>query len=236
MSMSKVTMIGMYNFDNTLFDGLIFPEGINKDIAVNEVLIRCGEFEVNYPEISFMKNMISHWGQKHFRTFQKWIDALNIEFDPLYNYDRFEEYEDTRTHKNNTKSTRSESESNSSDMQSSNKTNTVTNDNNTLKRDVSAFDASTYQAKDKETTEDSQNVNGTSQSTSTATGKNSLNASEGIDEAGDETSKHKAHLYGNIGVTTSTQMLEDYIRVERFNIYEQIADIFVDEFCICVYE
>ena len=47
--------------------------------------------------------------------------------------------------------------------------------------------------------------------------------------------KHEAHLYGNIGVTTSTQMLEDFLRVERWNIYEHIADIFCDEFCIPVY-
>lgn len=46
---------------------------------------------------------------------------------------------------------------------------------------------------------------------------------------------HEGHLYGNIGVTTSQQMLESEYEVARFNIYEQIADLFIKEFCICVY-
>ena len=50
-----------------------------------------------------------------------------------------------------------------------------------------------------------------------------------------EQTKHTAHLYGNIGVTTSAQLLKEFLDVERFNIYEQIADLFVDEFCVMVY-
>ena len=47
--------------------------------------------------------------------------------------------------------------------------------------------------------------------------------------------KHSSHLWGNIGVTTSAQMLQGELDVRRFNIYSQIADIFVSEFCILVY-
>lgn len=46
---------------------------------------------------------------------------------------------------------------------------------------------------------------------------------------------HEGSIYGNIGVTTSQQMLEAEYEVARFNIYEQIADLFIKEFCICVY-
>ena len=37
--MANMTLIGLYNYDNTLFDNLTLPEGINKDIAVNEILM-----------------------------------------------------------------------------------------------------------------------------------------------------------------------------------------------------
>lgn len=207
MASCKITMIGMYQFDNTLFDGLTLPDGINKQTAVNEILMRAGEFEVNYPDISFMKLAIEHWGNKHFRTFDKWIKALNIEFEPLYNYDRYEEYEDEKENKqkSNAKS----------------ETDTTSTNDVTLTHDVSAYDAATYQPRDKEITDGDGTVKGK--------GESSTDATE------NETLKHTAHLYGNIGVTTSTQLLEDYIRVERFNIYEQLADIFVDEFCIRVY-
>ena len=215
MASCKITMIGMYQFDNTLFDGLTLPNGIDKKTAVNEILMRAGEFEVNYPDISFMKLAIEHWGKKHFRTFQKWIDALNIDFEPLYNYDRYEEYEDE---KKNTQNSKSKSSAKS-------KTDTTSTNDVTLTHDVSAYDSNTYQPREKEVTDGDSTVKGE--------GESSTDANEDI--TGNETLKHTAHLYGNIGVTTSTQMLEDYIRVERFNIYEQLANIFVDEFCIGVY-
>lgn len=46
---------------------------------------------------------------------------------------------------------------------------------------------------------------------------------------------HKGHLFGNIGVTTSQQMAQEEYKIALFNIYEQIADLFIKEFCIPVY-
>lgn len=63
---------------------------------------------------------------------------------------------------------------------------------------------------------------------------NSSNDSDGSSVLDGKT-HHEGHLYGNIGVTTSQQMLESEYEVARFNVYEQIADLFIKEFCICVY-
>lgn len=49
---------------------------------------------------------------------------------------------------------------------------------------------------------------------------------------------HNVHLgerSGNIGVTTSQQMLEQEFKVALFSIYDRIADLFVKEFCIMCY-
>ena len=193
--MATLSLIGLYNYDNTLFDGLTLPAGIDKDICVNEILRRCGEFELIYSDLDFNKAMIAQFGNKHNRTFTKWVEGLAEEFNPLHNYDRHEIYTDT--HKSNAVS------------------NSATSTSSNADRKVSAYDASTMQPKENET----------SGGSGTGSAVNSSN-----DEV-----KHEAHLYGNIGVTTSTQMLEDFLRVERWNIYEHIADIFCDEFCIPVY-
>lgn len=193
--MATLTLIGLYNYDNTLFDGLTLPAGIDKDICINEILRRCGEFELIYSDLDFNKSMIAQFGNKHNRTFKKWVEGLSEEFNPLHNYDRHEIYTDT--HKSNAVS------------------NSATSTSSNADRKVSAYDASTMQPKENET----------SGGSGTGSAVNSSN-----DEV-----KHEAHLYGNIGVTTSTQMLEDFLRVERWNIYEHIADIFCDEFCIPVY-
>lgn len=49
-------------------------------------------------------------------------------------------------------------------------------------------------------------------------------------------SSHDGHIYGNIGVTTSAQMLEGEITVRtNYNLYNMIADCFANELCLLVY-
>ena len=247
MSSANLTMIGMYNYDSTIFDGLTFPAGIDKTIAVDEIITRCGEFEILYPNLSFLKSMIEHWGKKHYRTFEKWIDALNIDFEPLYNYDRYEEYTDEKvangsvSSKANSVDNSAESENTSDRSNSASQTATNSTSSDTDTRGVSAYDSNDYQPREQEIKSNTsgQTGNGAAQNESSSESakltNSASNSEQNTESNNTEEITHKAHLYGNIGVTTSTQMLEDYIRVERFNIYEQIADIFVDEFCLMVY-
>lgn len=48
-------------------------------------------------------------------------------------------------------------------------------------------------------------------------------------------SVHKGHIYGNIGVTTSQAMLQAQLDVVKWNIYEHIKDLFMQDFCIMIY-
>lgn len=49
------------------------------------------------------------------------------------------------------------------------------------------------------------------------------------------TNQHAAHLYGNIGVTTSAAMLAEFYNVAKWNLYEHMADVFGSELLIQVY-
>lgn len=227
MSSSKMTLIGQYNYDNTLFDGLTFPAGINKQSAVDEILLKSGEFEVLYSDIDFNKQAIEHWGKKNYRTFEKWIEALSIEFEPLYNFDRYEEYSDEKISQGNTKAASNTKDVSNSVSQTS--TNSTSGDTNT--RSVSAYDSGTYQPREQESVSSSSGVTGNG----SASSDNTQNVESDSSSNNIENIKHTAHLYGNIGVTTSTELLEDFLRVERFNIYEQLADMFISELCILIY-
>lgn len=80
--------------------------------------------------------------------------------------------------------------------------------------DVSAYDSTGYTPKDKMVTDWS----------------NSDTDNE------KENSKHNSRIHGNIGVTTSTDVLTKYTDFyKNYNIYELIADCFCTEFCIMVY-
>lgn len=54
-------------------------------------------------------------------------------------------------------------------------------------------------------------------------------------DSGTFSDAHTLRAYGNIGVTTSQQMLRDEWEVDKLNVYTAIADLFKDEFCIQVY-
>lgn len=84
---------------------------------------------------------------------------------------------------------------------------------------------------------------GTDSTTGTLTGFNSdtfnndrkTDSATAIEESGTREHERTLRAYGNIGVTTSAQMLEGEIDVRRFDIYRIIADEFADYFCIKVY-
>ena len=46
---------------------------------------------------------------------------------------------------------------------------------------------------------------------------------------------HAGRIHGNIGVTTSQQMLEAELDLGYWNIYSRITDMFLKEFCIMIY-
>ena len=105
MSSAKITLYGMYKYMEDmhtldpdapqLFDQLSLPEDVDKDLFIYNTLDRGGEFEVIYPDPETLHTKVHFWSLKWARTFEKWVEALAIEYDPLYNYDRTEE--ETRT-------------------------------------------------------------------------------------------------------------------------------------------
>ena len=243
-----------------LFDLLVLPPGIDKDDVEDNIMLQGSEFEVVYSEPSLFRSAICVWGRKYYHTFDKWINALNLEYNPLENYDRIEAWGDhkergadnTRTFNNQDKETldtenkrtldtEDEETRNTSDETTYDKTTTTTDD-------VSAFDSSSYQPSTKETLEEDGTVTiaGTGTDTFAHTGTDTMNntGTDTMEHTGtikdetgeEETTTHNGHVHGNIGVTTSQQMLQSELDIARFNIVQQITDLFLQEFCIMIYD
>lgn len=207
MSSAKVTLLAMNTFfanaNDDLFSGLTLPEGLAKNTLTNNILLQGGEFEVLYSDPFFLQNAISIWADREQATFQRWVDALAIEYAPLENYDRHEDWTDTL------------------DSDGTSRT-TGTNDtgtNGTVTTDVSAYDSTGYQPKEKVTTSETIDNDTTENNTSTLD-------NEGV---------HTGRIHGNVGVTTSQQMLEAELDLGYWNIYSRITDMFLKEFCIMIY-
>lgn len=101
--------------------------------------------------------------------------------------------------------------------ESSGSVNTTTSDTSELTK--SAYDQSTYSPYEKTT-----NGGSVGTTTSDTTGTTMSNDSE-----------HDGRIHGNIGVTTSQQMLQQELDLGYWNVYEKITELFLQEFVIPVY-
>jgi len=223
MSQSKMTLIGFSNFleaeGSDLFLHLTLPTGIDVETVKTNILLRGGEFEVLYSNPYFLRDSIVTWSKKWHWTFEKWYKAINIEYNPLENYDRFESWTDKHEKEGTKNSDGSNTQTNNLHFENSGV--------DTSENLVSAFDSSTYQPHDK--------TQGTNQGRGSNTG--SINNSTELDETTNETTniEHDGRLHGNIGVTTSQQMLQSEIDIALFNLYDRIADVFLQEYVLPIY-
>ncbi|MBR5004710.1 MAG: hypothetical protein IKY14_04555, partial [Erysipelotrichaceae bacterium] len=206
-----------------LFELLNLPEGIDKDTVVANILQTSSEFEVMYSDPEYVHDSIVFWSKKWFWTFDKWIKAINIKYDPLFNYDRTEEWTDNNTHSDDDTIKNTGTSSDQASGQ------TTFKDLTTSELTKSAFDSSDYSPYEKtQTTDDS-----TTGTTSNASASSS--SDETRNNVGQFENVHKGRMWGNIGVTTSQQMLQSELDIAMFNLYDRIADIFIQEYCIPVY-
>ena len=245
MSSAIMTLIGLYNYDHTLFDGFDnLPAGIDKGLLVDTVIMRGGEYEVLYPNPDLLKSLISSWSTRYYPLISNWLKAQSdiAEVNPLENYDRYEEWEDNESgqHSNTTSSS---SQSASTDTMSgsgstSGSDNTSGSASTTGTDTVSAFDSNTL-VNDKGT---SQSNTTTTESTTSTTSQTSTSsnattngsASESVTGSDSKAGTHEGHIHGNIGVTTAGAMYREFLDIigKYGNIYESVATIFLQSFVI----
>ena len=240
------------NYRNeSIFDLMDLPEGIDKETVTDNIIVEGGEFEVLYADPDFFKNAVGVWSKKHYRTFEKWINALNIDYAPLENYDRFEDWSDTGNENSNTKRTGTTSDASNGSVNSSRSEHDnehISGDNKVVtegktENEVSAFDSNSYQPENQSINEGQEKTTSSndrtasrnaSDDTSTHTTSNG-SSTDNEDYTKGTTGKHIGRIHGNIGVTTSQQMLQSELDIARFNIVQQITDLFLSEFVLMIY-
>ena len=258
--MAFLTVMGLYNFDNTLLNTLVFPGGMDGDKLKNAILLETAELEVVYPDPRFFKTAINLWSNIRMDTWNRIFHAAQLEYNPIENYDRFETETSGNTRQHSGVDSTSESVQGSSVTDGENSrtiSNTTTTSNSnqgsgsgsqTTTNEITAFDSNALVTHDRSAT--------TGQNSSTLT-QNGTETQSGTDTRTDDTTvtntesktgsfthgekiadsaSRESHIHGNIGVTTSQQMLESEIAIsEKLNVYDYIVQEFKRRFCILVY-
>lgn len=173
---SKLSVLGIYNYDGQIFDRLELPAGVDHDTVVNSILLECADLEVLYPVPVVLQTAIGLWSKSMLPSWERQYRAITAEYDPIENYNRVEDWTDTA---------HSEGAGSS---------------------EVAGFDSGKMTPRD------------------------------GSQSAADSNSAHKGRIHGNIGVTTSTAMVQEEVDLRRkLSMVDIIVNDFKSRFTLLVY-
>lgn len=78
----------------SLFDNINLPDGIDKVVLVNTIMLESSELEMIYSNGDFLKVAIQNWFCRKYPMIERFINAINLEYNPIENYNRVEKWKD----------------------------------------------------------------------------------------------------------------------------------------------
>lgn len=220
---AKLTILGLYNADDSIFNRMVLPEDISAEQVVDDIILECAELELLYPNWDIMELAIFRWSQKSQYKWEKLLATENFEYNPIWNKDGTIKETETRFG-TGTAQSQEESSTSGSDSQ----TVTGTRDS-TDELKVSAFDSSTYNNREQRTLDEDTSTEASSEGTA-----NSSRSGTSVSQ-NEEGRTYERTEQGNIGVTSTQELIERERAVADFSIYDVIVQDFKERFCVIVY-
>ena len=93
----NLSPLGLYNWDQTVFDLMQIPEALDKDTLVDNLLAETAELEVLYPNPVVFKNLVGVWSAKQIDIWNRLYATTQYEYNPIENYNRYETGSDSGT-------------------------------------------------------------------------------------------------------------------------------------------
>ena len=219
----------LIDYDASVLDGVsLVPAGIDVDTLKGEIMLQCGLLQPLYSEPATMKSAITQWFSARAWTFEHLLNIINAEYSPIENTDRYDQWTRNiaRALDRTDNTTDAISETNTKNLTNTRETDSQVDTSGTTTGQVSAFNSSDWSnsSKDSSTgqTVGDETVTERNTGTDTKTGNNTRR--NVADEDEDTTETYTQHLYGNIGVTTNQEMIEQELALlAKFNIYTWIA-------------
>ena len=219
----------LIDYDPTLFDNFVSPEDpdgnpIPEGEIIDRIIYKYGDAPLFTPEPAVLKYYIGSWSTRRKPLWDRFYKAILEDYDPLENYNRTEKHKtrNTHGHKITTDDDLTHGE-------------TVTTDDNvthglTVENTISADNATAYQpdSKSENTGTDYRHIG------EGHTGTDNRDITE--THSGTDLEEIESNVSGNIGVTTSQQMLASELDlIPRLDLIDYIADDFHSEFCLMMY-
>lgn len=217
---ARLSILGLYEYDNTIFDGLTLPtladlpndpdlyvanpEALDKTDLIANICFELAELPLVYGDADAMKKMIEIWSNISFREWLQLWETLLYKYNPIWNKD----------------GTITESvEGDVTSTNSGNYTDANTGTDTTTNK-VTGYDSNTYSPNDQ---------------TDLSHGHTLTHTINNIKTVLDDNSVRTRRETGNIGVTMTQEMINRQREVVQFNLYTYITERFKERFCVMVY-
>lgn len=84
----RVTIYGFYQYDSTLFDDVMLPSGLDKDLLIRTIMRKSGDLYSYYQQPEELKQNITDWFAAMNENFKRMYAVLTEEYDPIHNFYR----------------------------------------------------------------------------------------------------------------------------------------------------
>lgn len=242
MSTARLSILGLMRYDNALFDEMVLPtppwnsnitsdEAPDKEVLIAHIIRRTANLEIFYPEINGLKKMIAVWSKVNAYKFRKLWESMLYEYNPIWN--KTADYEENERYDRNLKDEFSETQNGTRTNSGKEDITASTNGSATNTDRISSYNVNTLQDREQSSTSYNEGKTTGETHSDNDTIKNQ------VDNSNDATGYYERKItrkeFGNIGVTTTQQMIESERDIAAFNWYDIVADSFIAEFCIAVY-
>lgn len=222
--MATITLIGLYNYDNSLFDNMALPDVLDFETVKNSILMSCAEFEPLYPTPESFKTAIEYWSKGKLHSWNKIANALYNEYNPFINFTR-----DERRETEYTPNLTDARTPNLTDTRTPNLTN-ETETESTSTNKIGAWNETTLQTKDEQTNNATITESQTGTETATHTGTDTTT------HTGNAKTIETFHSHGDSAMYTPTDVArkESELRI-TFDLIEIIIDSFKNTLILQIY-
>lgn len=221
--MAMLSILALYNWDNTLFNDLNVPEGMDKNNIIDNILFECAELSLLYTDPAFMKRAIKQWSDKEQNVWTKLFATENFDYNPIWNVDGTVTEKETVERDRTNDIDRSTATAEAAHEATSDDTDQTTTDS------VTGYNSTSWQDHTKSVIDSDRDI--------TTNSTRNISGTDNVDEAESEDVERnlETRRTGNIGITTTQQMIREERDVALFNTIEFITTSFKKRFCIMVY-
>lgn len=205
-------------------------------VLVDEIIENWGDFPCwrNIPDM--FKADVERFFKKNYDNFARMWTAIHLNYNPIYNVERYEngkntynsfhEETDRRTWKDETTETPEGKETHETTHATTEKVETK----------ISADNVTPYSPKEEVTTTlapDKTEISFDDRSTTTTTERKNPGGTDKNEHRGHD--DNELHVRGNVGVTSSVELLRQELSIREFDFYKKVADMFAHELMLLIY-